>query len=271
MEPTSTLCANCGARLVGPFCHDCGQEATERPDSLSDFLRRGAAELLSLDGRVLRSLRDLVVRPGKLTADYLSGHRIRYAQPVQLYLLSAALFFLVNSYHPFLVVDLEHHRILSALGIMSAGGDLSEARLQAFASRGIDPRLFAERFRTAAGSLLPLLLLAVVILFGLTIAGFHPRAPRPMLRAGVFALHWTGFYLLLMILERLPGGLPGSRPVVSGVLMVAALCHLVLSLRRVYGQSWGVSIVKGAGLFFTLNVFLGFWVVAVILYAFSHV
>ena len=267
-DPLTGRCANCGTLLAGPFCHQCGQEASHRLDSLGSFLRHGVSGLLHLDGLTLRSVRDLLFRPGKLTSDFLGGRRVRYVQPVQLYLIAAALFFLVNSYHPFLVVDAAHHAVRSSLGAMATGGSIDEAQLAALAARGISPALFAERFRTIAGSLLPLFLIGAVVLFALAIAAFHPRSPRPLLGGAIFALHWTAFFLLLMILERLPGGLPGSRSLVSFLLSAVALVYLVAALRRVYGQAWAWTVLKGFGLFLVFNVFLALWASAVILYAF---
>lgn len=264
-------CANCGEVLVGPFCHECGQEAACRPDSLRDFLRHGVSGLLHVDGITLRSVRDLLLQPGKLTADFLAGHRVRYVQPVQLYLLAAALFFLLNSYHPFLVADLAHRQVRSSLGIMSTGGPIEPEQLRQLAARGISPALFAERFRRAAAGLMPLFLLAAVVLFALAIAAFHPRSPRPVLGAAIFALHWTAFYLLLMMVERTPGGPPGSRPLVSGLLSAVALVHLVAALRRVYHQAWAWTVLKGLGLFFVFNIFLAAWASAVILYAYHSI
>jgi hypothetical protein len=270
-DPLTGRCANCGALLAGPFCHACGQEASRRLDSLATFLRHGVSGLLHLDGLTLRSVRDLLFRPGKLTTDFLGEHRVRYLQPVQLYLLAAALFFLVNSYHPFLVVDAAHHAIHSSLGAMATGGSIDEAQVEALAARGISPALFAERFRTTAGSLLPLFLIGAVVLFAVAIAAFEPRSPKPLLGAAIFALHWTAFYLLLMIVERLPGGPPGSRPRVSGLLSAVALVYLVAALRRVYGQAWPWTVLKGLGLFLVFNVFLALWASAVILYAFHTI
>lgn len=270
-DALTARCANCGALLAGPFCHECGQEASRRLDSLRSFLGHGVSGLLHLDGLTLRSVRDLLFRPGKLTADFLAGHRVRYVQPVQLYLLAAALFFLVNSYHPFMVVDVSHHAIRSSLGAMATGGRMDRPQLEALAARGISPALFAERFRTVAGSLLPLFLIGAVVLFALAIAGFEPRSPKPLLGAAIFALHWTAFYLLLMILERLPGGLPGTRSLVSFILSAVALAYLVAALRRVYGQAWGWTVLKGFGLFLVFNVFLALWASAVIVYAFHAI
>lgn len=54
----------------------------------------------NLDGRVLTTLRQLMLRPGRLTAEYLSGRRTRYLPPLRLYLLCSVGYFLVASVAP---------------------------------------------------------------------------------------------------------------------------------------------------------------------------
>jgi hypothetical protein len=79
-------CANCGAALTGPFCARCGEHAID-PDSLTvrHFLTHFAAhEVLHLDGKIWRTLRALLFRPGFLTAEFCAGRRTRYINPVRL-------------------------------------------------------------------------------------------------------------------------------------------------------------------------------------------
>jgi len=109
-------CANCGAILHGPFCFACGQESLERPYSLRAFLMASLSDILNFRSRTLRSLVDLVVRPGEVTAAYFAGKRVRYTQPVQLYLIAAATFFFANSFHPFLAIT-DDNWVVSSLGL----------------------------------------------------------------------------------------------------------------------------------------------------------
>ena len=51
----------------------------------------------SIDGRVIRSFRALVSRPGLLTAAYLQGKRKPYIGPVSLFLIANVLFFAIES------------------------------------------------------------------------------------------------------------------------------------------------------------------------------
>src|SRR4051794_8943241 len=82
----SWSCPTCGTVLRTVFCPRCGEHRLQ-PDELTlrGLLRQLAAALSSADGRLLRSLRDLVMRPGALTAAYQEGQRKPYFAPVPLF------------------------------------------------------------------------------------------------------------------------------------------------------------------------------------------
>lgn len=90
-------CRNCESELGGNdrFCGGCGQAVAESGDrSLARLLRSSFAEITSIDGRLWRSLRCLMFRPGFLSLEYREGRRRRYLSPVSLFLLGNLLFFL---------------------------------------------------------------------------------------------------------------------------------------------------------------------------------
>ena len=96
-EEPATACLNCGARLPGRFCPDCGQRAQPVRTPLHRFVAQSFAELMGLDSRVWRTLGALVFKPGTLTRAYLSGRRETYARPLRVYLTATVLFFLLLS------------------------------------------------------------------------------------------------------------------------------------------------------------------------------
>jgi hypothetical protein len=69
-------CANCGAALLGPFCHECGQAAHVHR-SLSHLLHELLHHLLHFETRGWQTLPLLIVRPGLLTRRYIDGQRKR--------------------------------------------------------------------------------------------------------------------------------------------------------------------------------------------------
>lgn len=84
-------CPNCGAAGPGRYCPECGQRQGDATRTLRFWLRRAADEALSLDGRIPRSLRLLLVRPGGLTLEWHRGRRASYSNPFRLALLAAVL------------------------------------------------------------------------------------------------------------------------------------------------------------------------------------
>jgi hypothetical protein len=86
-------CANCEAPLAGQYCALCGQRAGGRMITLWELLQEVSEVLTTLDSRLWRTLEYLLLRPGRLTADYLKGRRARYAPPLRLFLGASLIFF----------------------------------------------------------------------------------------------------------------------------------------------------------------------------------
>jgi hypothetical protein len=97
---TTGTCANCGARLEGRFCHHCGQKVMATRLSVGELGEEALDQLLSLDGKVLRTLQLLLFRPGMLTTEFLAGRRVQYVSPLRLYLLCSLLFFTLAALMP---------------------------------------------------------------------------------------------------------------------------------------------------------------------------
>jgi Protein of unknown function (DUF3667)/Domain of unknown function (DUF4286) len=93
-------CLNCGTSLSGQYCGNCGQRARNRLISLWELIREAFGDLLELDSRLWQTLGPLLVRPGKLTRDYLLGRRARFMPPFRTYLVLSVVFFLVAFFNP---------------------------------------------------------------------------------------------------------------------------------------------------------------------------
>ena len=94
------VCLNCGTALGGQYCGSCGQRAASRLISIWELLRDAFGDLLELDSRLWRTLIQMMIRPGKLTRDYLEGRRARYMPPFRMYLVLSIVFFLVAFFDP---------------------------------------------------------------------------------------------------------------------------------------------------------------------------
>jgi len=93
-------CLNCGNRLRGQYCGICGQRARNRLISLWGLISEAFGDILELDSRLWRTLIPLLLRPGRLTRDYLEGRRARYMPPFRTYLVLSLIFFVVAFFDP---------------------------------------------------------------------------------------------------------------------------------------------------------------------------
>ncbi|MDH3751164.1 MAG: DUF4286 family protein, partial [Gammaproteobacteria bacterium] len=96
----SPNCLNCGARLRGQYCGGCGQRSRSRLISLWELISDAFGDLLEIDSRLWQTLIPLLIRPGRLTHDYLQGRRARYMPPFRMYLVLSLLFFVVAFFDP---------------------------------------------------------------------------------------------------------------------------------------------------------------------------
>ena len=97
-RPSITHCENCGAQLQGHWCAKCGQPAIDYRRSFRHVIADLLNEFLNWDSKFFATIGLLLVRPWKLTNEFLAGHRVRYVHPLRLYLLASILFFFAVNY-----------------------------------------------------------------------------------------------------------------------------------------------------------------------------
>ena len=90
-------CLNCDATLTGEYCAHCGQHSKHHVHSTPAMIAELIEDLFHTDHRVWRTLVPLMIRPGKLTVEYLRGKRVSYTPPFRLYIVLSLLFFLSAS------------------------------------------------------------------------------------------------------------------------------------------------------------------------------
>jgi hypothetical protein len=88
-------CENCGSALQGHYCHVCGQQAHNPLKHFGHAVEEVFESFWHLDGRIFRTLRDLFV-PGRVAANYLAGHRVRYIAPLRLFIILTVITFFIG-------------------------------------------------------------------------------------------------------------------------------------------------------------------------------
>ena len=93
-EPV-TACAACGARLMGRYCHACGQDVEARPRPLRQMAYEAFSESSLIDDQGVRTLVALVTRPSRILIAYRAGAGSLYASPIKIFVVVTALFLAV--------------------------------------------------------------------------------------------------------------------------------------------------------------------------------
>ena len=96
--PPITHCENCGAELQGHWCAQCGQPAIEYRRSFRYVVADLLNEFLNWDSKFFTTIALLILKPWRLTNEFLAGKRVRYVNPLRLYLLASILFFFAVNY-----------------------------------------------------------------------------------------------------------------------------------------------------------------------------
>jgi hypothetical protein len=86
-------CLNCGAIVQERFCTRCGQENLEPKESLGHLISHFFEDLTHFDGKFFITVKDLILRPGFLTREYVAGRRMTYLNPIRMYIFISAIFF----------------------------------------------------------------------------------------------------------------------------------------------------------------------------------
>lgn len=91
--PIGAPCPNCHTALAGPWCYSCGQRAEQFHRSIWRLTLEALEGITDLDGRMWKTLPRLILRPGRLTREYLDGHRATQVPPFRIFLVVLLLVF----------------------------------------------------------------------------------------------------------------------------------------------------------------------------------
>jgi hypothetical protein len=247
-------CPNCGSPLVGRYCSGCGQAAPSAEDysfraHVGDFFEH----LISLDGKVARTLLTLVRSPGLLTIDHLAGRRARYVRPLQLFLLVNVLLFFAGPRIPLFSYSLANYSTSAppsptlVRSLIAAAVPAGDSAARAEYARAFDDRVEAER-KSLILLFVPALALVLRVIFWRRGREAPIEAvsntPRQYGEHLVFAFHVLAFAWLMLIgwgtiatilTGRVVGGvLAGALGVLVAASMLVIPAYFFRASRLVY-------------------------------------
>ena len=94
-------CLNCGhpLDLSDKYCPECSQANSTKKLTLNDFFEEFFSNIISYDSKLLKTLGALLLKPGRITQDYIAGKRVSYTNPFRFLLSLAIIYFLLMGYN----------------------------------------------------------------------------------------------------------------------------------------------------------------------------
>jgi len=93
-----TTCLNCAQslELSDVYCPSCSQLNSTKQLSIKDFFSEFFSSIFTYDSRLRFTLKDLLLKPGIITKNYVKGQRLKYANPFRFFLSVSIAFFLLQ-------------------------------------------------------------------------------------------------------------------------------------------------------------------------------
>jgi hypothetical protein len=235
-------CSNCDAVREGLYCAQCGQKAVDLHRPFRQLLSEVIDDALSLDTRLVRTLRPLVFRPGLVTRDYLAGRRIAHVPPLRAYLISALIFFGLFTvfpnraqYHVFLTGEPKPVARGSQVTVeLPAHMPINDGWYQQVTARA---KANPDAFIPAVGAAVPRAFFLFLPIFAGLLKLFYRREGYYVDHL-VFSLYYHAFVFIvlsgLFLLSRTDPWLPNIvRASIGWTLLAWLFAYLPIALRRV--------------------------------------
>lgn len=89
-------CRNCGHKIDGKFCSNCGQNSKVGRINLATVLNEFSEGVFQINKGFFYTLRALFARPGKSLQEFLDGKRKNHFKPIAYVLTLSTLYFLIT-------------------------------------------------------------------------------------------------------------------------------------------------------------------------------
>jgi hypothetical protein len=90
---TQNDCLNCGAAVSSKYCPECGQLNREPRFNMKDLISDFVHDFTHFDSKFFRTTLFLITKPGFLTKEFIEGKRLKYLNPIRMYVFTSAIFF----------------------------------------------------------------------------------------------------------------------------------------------------------------------------------
>ncbi len=219
----SGACLNCGVHVEGNYCPNCGQKFQPTKLPLGLFIKDAVETLFNIDSRWLRTLKDLFLKPGHVTNEYIEGKRAQFLPPLRVYLSISIVYFLLIQ-----ITDSKQ------VFFIDFSGD-------------------SEDGFSSMGTVVQYALFFLVPVFAWFVMLLHKKRKAFYVEYLIFSLHIHTIWFVFLTFELFTVWLEASFtqswvPIVAMILSIPAQAltyiYLILYLKKTFDQGWMVSFFK---------------------------
>ncbi len=241
-------CLNCGSELAGSYCQKCGQRNPIKRIGIvslwNDFLSR----IMGFDGMFPRTIRDLTLRPGRTSQEYINGLRVKYYGPLGYLFIMITVFLLLGS---ILGIDIAEFTLASTRSVVG-GSNPDEVKVSVEVILWLidNLRLFVFFFSIAT---VPFLWL------------FFKKSGLNLMESAVLVFYTNGHVSWLLIFSLLCYSIMGWA-IDFNIIFLVMLVYLMYAFVDLYRyQVWWKVLLKGFAVFLLSNAFV------LLLFSFGYV
>ena len=235
------------------------------------FIHEFLNNYFSFDSKFFNTLKPLITKPAFLSLEFIEGRRIRYINPIQLFVFISFLYFLADSFmflkenpegKDYVVMDSKGNKAnLDSLDIVLFEPDSMETTKDSIQNINQNRSLIKNFLRKAqnfnkldkdeqnerVSRMISYFVFILTPLFALLLGWFFKKRNRHYLENLIFSLHFHSFFFLtgffFMVVDRI---IP--EPIDSLLLIVIRIGYLLLALRKFYFYKWTSTIFRFIGL-----------------------
>lgn len=255
----SKECNNCHSILTGDFCHQCGQPAKSRRGPLVIIFREMLDEF-NLDSKFLHSLLTLMLKPGKLTQEFIGGKRFSMLPPFRMYLVISLIFIVFFEIPAKDVTQSNFYIGNHLIGKTEADPSLKPVRFALpeksltgkllkpiFEERGeyfakLEPQILVNRLVNNINDYMSTVLILAIPLLAIVLKLLFYRSDDLYFDHLIFSLHFQSFLFLMTLIIRLMIQLHPYFILLTFLIPV----YLFVAMRVVFRQKVLVTLFKQA-------------------------
>lgn len=264
-------CPNCAYQFSGinNYCPNCGQENHNLDVPFSHVVLETLEGTLHFDTKIFRTLKLLLLKPGRLTELFIQNKRASYVPPIRLYVFISFIFFLVIA----AVSSREAAKGESEIRIGTINSDASvkdnfsfqdlatmpdAALTPKIREYGFEPTAFNKNLARKIGRFsavseeernhkvfknVSLLMFALMPLFGLIVQSVYSRHKKNYIQHLIFSIHFHCFAFILFSIALLLGKFTHLEGFGRAAFLLNIL-YLLLALQYLFKQTWRRTIFK---------------------------